>query len=247
MSTRRRTLALLLAGGAGALATRGRAAAAPLCEPTARETAGPFPADGSQRRGGVPIDALANPALFRADIRPSTTGRRAIAAGLPFELRITLVDATSGCPALANRAIYIWHADRDGDYSMYGGKANAEDYLRGVQLTGSDGVARFRSVFPSCYGGRWPHIHFSVYADRASARAGSTPLLVSQIAMPQRESAAVYARAPGYERSGTNLAQSSLARDGVFRDNTPRQIAAMTARLQGDPDKGFDAEVTIAI
>ena len=40
-------------------------------------------------------------------------------------------------------------------------------YLRGTQLTDAEGWVRFKTVYPSWYGGRTPHMHFKVFvADR---------------------------------------------------------------------------------
>ena len=46
---------------------------------------------------------------------------------------------------------------------MYSQGVENENYLRGVQAAGGDGIVTFTSVFPACYSGRWPHIHFEVY------------------------------------------------------------------------------------
>jgi protocatechuate 3,4-dioxygenase beta subunit len=32
-----------------------------------------------------------------------------------------------------------------------------------VQITDANGVVSFTSIFPGCYSGRWPHIHFEVF------------------------------------------------------------------------------------
>ena len=50
-----------------------------------------------------------------------------------------------------------------GNYSLYSQGAADENYLRGVQAADDDGVVTFQSIFPACYPGRWPHIHFEVY------------------------------------------------------------------------------------
>jgi protocatechuate 3,4-dioxygenase beta subunit len=38
-----------------------------------------------------------------------------------------------------------------------------ESYLRGVQVTDSNGQVTFTTIYPACYSGRWPHIHFEVF------------------------------------------------------------------------------------
>ena len=69
----------------------------------------------------------------------------------------------NGCAPLAGAAVYLWHCDREGRYSMYSEGVADENYLRGVQETDADGTVTFTSIFPAAYSGRWPHIHFEVY------------------------------------------------------------------------------------
>jgi protocatechuate 3,4-dioxygenase beta subunit len=39
----------------------------------------------------------------------------------------------------------------------------------GIAKTNGDGTAWFRPIFPACYSGRRPHIHFEFYASVAKA------------------------------------------------------------------------------
>ena len=84
------------------------------------ETAGPYPADSSN---GVNVLNLTG--VVRSDITTSFAGLSGTAAGVPLTIALTLVSASS-CAPLANRAVYLWHCDRDGAYSMYSGSASGE-------------------------------------------------------------------------------------------------------------------------
>jgi protocatechuate 3,4-dioxygenase beta subunit len=55
----------------------------------------------------------------------------------------------------------------DGNYSLYSEAAAGENYLRGAQEVDAAGTASFTSISPACYSGRWPHVHFEVYASLA--------------------------------------------------------------------------------
>jgi hypothetical protein len=46
-------------------------------------------------------------------------------------------------------------------------------------------MVTFQSIFPAAYYGRWPHVHFQVYASLPKAVASSGLLATSQIAMPR--------------------------------------------------------------
>ena len=246
---RRCTLGLLGAvGGAmvlGARSGKGLAAAGGSCPDFAWETDGPYPADGTNRAPGATSNVLTMEAFRRSDIRRSLIGSDTVARGVPVELTLTLVDAASGCTALAGRAIYLWHNDATGGYSLY--DLPEESYLRGVQVTDEAGQVRFTTIFPGCYGGRYPHMHFEVFGSLEEATAGHRSLLTSQLALPAAECGTVYADADTYGRSMANLEQSSLTRDFIFRDNSPRQMSAMTLAMRGSPVGGYAASATIGL
>ena len=66
------------------------------------------------------------------------------------------------------------------------------------------------SVFPACYDGRWPHIHFEVYPDQASITDSTSAIATSQVALPQDVCEKVYATS-GYDGSTANLATLSFS------------------------------------
>ncbi len=114
----------------GATATAATTAATTAVEEIPQETAGPYPADGSQV-SRQSLNALTLSGIVRRDIRTSL-GTGKVAAGIPTTLELTLVDVNKNYAPLAGYAMYLWHCDRDGNYSMYSNGVTAEDYLRGV-------------------------------------------------------------------------------------------------------------------
>ena len=125
------------------------------------ETAGPYPGDGSNGP-----DVLEESGIVRSDIRSSFGDASGTAEGVPMTLELALSDLANGGSAFAGVAVYVWHCDREGRYSMYSEGVEDQNYLRGAQVADDDGIVRFTSIFPACYSGRWPHIHFEVYPDR---------------------------------------------------------------------------------
>ena len=200
------------------------------------ETAGPYPGDGSNGP-----DALEEAGIVRSDIRSSTGGAGGTAEGVPMTLELALSDLAAGGSAYAGVAVYVWHCDREGRYSMYSEGVESEDYLRGVQVADEDGIVRFTSVFPACYTGRWPHVHFEVYPDEASIDDVAQVIATSQLALPQAVCDKVFATT-GYEQSVGNLAELSLATDGIFGDDGG---ASQLATVRGDVETGFT--VTLAV
>ncbi|MBM7503819.1 intradiol ring-cleavage dioxygenase [Agromyces aurantiacus] len=201
------------------------------------ETAGPYPGDGSNG-----VNVLDDSGIVRRDIRSSFGSSSTVAEGVPLTIRLTVRDAATG-GALAGAGVYLWHCDRDGGYSLYSAGLEHENYLRGVQETDALGTVTFTSIYPACYTGRWPHIHFEVYSDVANAVASGPIVKTSQIALPEEVNALVYATS-GYEQSVRNAAQVSLASDNVFRDDGGiHQLATMS----GSVASGFTAALAIGV
>jgi protocatechuate 3,4-dioxygenase beta subunit len=190
------------------------------------ETAGPYPGDGSNGP-----DVLDDAGIVRRDITAGYGSSSGVADGVPLTIELAIVDADGGDPR-PGAAVYVWHCDRAGGYSQYG-DLQGENYLRGVQAAGDDGVVRFTSIFPAAYSGRWPHIHLEVYDDVDAATGGGSPVATSQVALPEDTCDAVYAT-DGYEQSVTNMSRTSLASDMVFGDDgAAHQLATMSGSVAG--------------
>jgi len=215
-----------------------------VVDPT--ETNGPYPADGTNTSSGLTSNALTASNVVRSDIRPSFIGSATtVAAGVQLTLTLTVVDVNTKCAPLAGYAVYLWHCDRNGKYSLY--DLPNESYLRGVGVTDANGQVTFTTIFPGCYAGRWPHIHFEVFSSLATATSGRYATLVSQLAMPAATCSTVYASASGYSSSLSNLSGVSIARDNVFGDNSAAQIAQQTPAMRGSVDTGYTATAVIGI
>jgi protocatechuate 3,4-dioxygenase beta subunit len=245
--SRRRMLAVL--GGTGAMAVAGgavllggnaeaEAATISCAEEVESETAGPFPADGSN---GIDVRTVSG--VVRSDIRRSFGASTTKAGGVPLHFSLLVRDLD--CKPLAGAAVYVWHCDREGRYSLYSSGVTEENYLRGIQVTDRFGRVSFTSIFPACYTGRWPHIHFEVYSSLTDATSGAGPIRkTSQIAFPEEIADRVYAEAPGYEQSVTNMGRITLASDMVFGDDL---AAREMATVAGDPRFGYVALLAITV
>jgi protocatechuate 3,4-dioxygenase beta subunit len=241
------TAAWLLGGSAGQAEANltGTAADGTVCVKDPAETNGPFPADGTNAKDGQTVNALTQSGVVRDDLRPSFGGLEGVAEGVPLVLTIALVDVGNACQPLTGHAIYLWHADAEGHYSLY--DLPDRNYLRGVVVTDAEGRATVTTVVPGCYDGRWPHIHFEVFSGLEAAVSGKAALLTSQFAFPETEVAAVYAADVRYPASKDNLTRISLASDNVFGDNTAEQIAVQTVAMTGDVTAGYAGQVTVGI
>src|SRR5699024_4005314 len=157
-------LAAWRSGKAGGSATTGRAsdagssAGSDLTEMPGG-TAGPYPGDGSNG-----ANVLETSGVERADLR-SSIDSDTTADGVPLEITMNIINMADGDVPMVGAAVYLWQCDAAGRYSLYSEGLENETYLRGVQITDDAGAVTFSSIFPGCYAGRWPHLHFEVFPD----------------------------------------------------------------------------------
>lgn len=202
------------------------------------ETAGPYPGDGSNGP-----NVLAASGVVRQDITTSFGTSSTRADGVPLTVTLTLLDNANGCVPLAGAAVYAWHCDKDGKYSMYDTGLKNENYLRGVQQADASGQVTFQTIFPGAYSGRWPHIHFEVFESMDNATAAGQVLAVSQIALTAAACKEVYASA-GYESSARNFPRTTLTSDNVFGDDGGiYQLATISGSVSGGYTAGLNVTV----
>lgn len=221
-------------GAAGTTATGTAAAGAATI---AEETAGPFPGNGSNGP-----DVLGESGVVRRDITRSIGGATGVAAGVATTLRMRLIDVAGGGGPLAGAAVYAWHCDQQGRYSLYEDPVTGENYLRGVQASDAQGTLEFRTIFPGAYAGRWPHVHFEVYESLDAATTAQTKLRTSQVALPKAACEAAFATA-GYEQSVQNLSELTLEGDAVFADGYASQLATAS----GSATEGFTLSLNVGV
>jgi protocatechuate 3,4-dioxygenase beta subunit len=268
LAERRRVLGWMLSGGAAALvgacggsssgstsssstsstsSTSGSGSSSSTCVADPTETNGPYPADGTNTVNGSVANVLLDSGVVRSDIRSSFGTSTTEAPGVPLTLTISLENTNGSCATLSGYAIYIWHCNRSGEYSLYSSDIQSENYLRGVQVTDSVGQVVFETIFPGCYSGRYPHIHVEVYSSLAMATSGSNAALVTQMAMPRDIASTVYDTATGYSASVANLAAVTTSSDGVFASSTTAQISAQTPSLTGSVTDGYSGTITVGV
>jgi protocatechuate 3,4-dioxygenase beta subunit len=223
----------------------GAIAASPLasfaaCTPIPSEVAGPFPGDGTNGPNG-----LVQTGIVRSDMRANFgLSGTATVSGVPLAMLLRLVNTDHGCALLSGYSIYLWHCDGMGNYSMYG-SASRDYFLRAVQATDATGTVTFSTIVPGTYPGRWPHMHFEIYRIASGTFLdGRGAIRTSQLALPQEMCKAAYSALPqAYGSSAVHLANTSLARDGIFGDG----VSAQMVDVSGNATTGFTATLTIGI
>ncbi|WP_062378800.1 intradiol ring-cleavage dioxygenase [Demequina pelophila] len=201
------------------------------------ETAGPYPGDGSNGP-----DVLEESGVVREDIRTSIEGGDAV-DGVPLDFTFTILDMANGDVPMVGAAVYAWHCDAQGRYSMYSDGVEDQTWLRGVQVTDDDGRVTFASILPGCYTGRWTHIHFEVYPDASAITDSANAIATSQMAFPQDVLDTAYTLA-AYDGSAANLSQITLQSDNVFGDDGGE---LQMATMGGDADSGYTATLAVRV
>ncbi len=164
------------------------------------ETAGPFPLDLSE-----------NSFYFRKDVRENKTG-------VQLNLKLKVV-GISNCLPMSNVRVNIWHCDKDGLYSGYSGQAGLT-YLRGYQITDSNGEVEFTTILPGWYTGRICHIHFQVYVSTSYSA-------ISQLTFDIPTKNSIYAANANLYTKG--LDPLSFTQDNIFADGYTYQIATLNS------------------
>jgi len=186
------------------------------CSVTNSETEGPFPTHTPS-------------SLVQSNIVSDRTG-------VAFTMNIYIKNTNGNCAAYQGVLVDVWHCDKDGNYSEYGGTSmqstNYTNYhfLRGRQTTDANGLVTFTSIFPGWYQSRATHIHVHIY------KADGTSLLVTQIAFPEGTTSAVYdvnvnGTSYGYTKGMTGYTYNST--DNVFSDGTSNEMSTVTGSLSG--------------
>jgi len=184
------------------------------CRPWVEHDEGPYYLDGQP---------------FRADLVEDRVG---------VPLRVTVMLRGDDGSPVAGATVDVWHCDALGRYSGFapaGAVDSAGDrgerFLRGRQVTDSDGRCEFRTIYPGWYGGRTVHIH--VIAEVDGRR------LTSQLFFSDTLTEAVLARPPYAERPDRDTVNAT---DEIFAHEGEDTVLAVTP--EGD---GYHAAICLEV
>lgn len=209
------------------------------CSTLPEETAGPFPGDGSNSNSAGEADILVENDVVRSDIKSNLDGSNT-QQGVAMTLKMKIVDVEKYCAPASGYSIYLWHANRDGNYSMYnsnGANHTDDTFLRGVQITDTNGDVTFKTILPGRYSGRAAHYHFEVYSD-SNYQTGK-PILTSQIAFDDDQVDELYEKASDYK----NKSSTHNNQDNVFSDGYNTQ----SLKVSGDIKNGLTGTITVGV
>ncbi|TKB65993.1 MAG: twin-arginine translocation pathway signal protein [Nitrospira sp.] len=205
--SRRQGLILLGATGVGwmlgdRLTTNSSVASPPqaLCVLRPEQTEGPYFVDER---------------LHRMDIRSDPTDGR-VTPGTQLALTFHISRVRAGeCHPLPNAQVDVWHCDAMGVYSDVrdpGFSTVGRKFLRGYQMTDTQGTARFLTIYPGWYPIRTVHIHFKI---RTAPSAEKRYEFTSQLYFPDELTDHVHTALP-YTSQGRRRVRNQ--QDFIFRD-----------------------------
>lgn len=217
--TRREVLGLV--GASGVLMLTGRSASMasspgpPGCVVRPQQTGGPYYVDES---------------LNRSDIR-SDPSDGSVKPGARLDLTFN-VSRFSGnaCAPLPGALVDVWHCDHLGVYSDVEApdfNTVGKKFLRGYQVTGPDGVARFTTIYPGWYHGRAVHVHFKIRS--APSRTPGFEF-TSQLYFDDALTDQVHARRPYAVKGPRNQRNAG---DGLFARGGSQLVLAAARTSRG--------------
>lgn len=161
------------------------------CSVTPEETEGPYYID---------VDSI------RSDIREGQEGAT-------LRLGIRVLDAD--CQPIPDAVVEVWHCNALGIYSGFeeasqggagGSQTDENTYLRGGQITDSNGIVEFVTIYPGWYRGRTVHIHSKVHLS-------NTEVLTTQYYFDDDFTEGVYGQEPYASDTGRDTYNDN---DGLF-------------------------------
>lgn len=128
------------------------------------------------------------------------------------------------------------------------GALDATRFLRGVQITGGDGVAEFATIYPGWYAGRAIHIHCKVHVGGESSERyqGGHVSHTGQFFFPEEITERVAQLEPYSKR--LQVHRTTQEEDHIFGEEHGSASMLTMSRLEKRADAaGFLATVTVAV
>lgn len=191
------------------------------------EVEGPYPYPGGEST---------NP-LQRTDVTDGQTG-------IPLTLTLTVVNVNNNKAVVPNARVDMWQCNKDGYYSGYSGQPGVlgtqsyvgKTWLRGYQVTDSNGQVKFTTIYPGWYSGRATHIHLEIFINGVLKKT-------TQMAFPESVSDVVHVTSL-YSAHGINTTRN--ANDSVF-GNSAADLAIETLNIAGNTTAGYTGTMLLGL
>ncbi len=182
-----------------------------------------------QTEGPYFVDEKLNRSAIRQD--PSDGS---VKPGVPLRLVLNVYSvAGNTCQPLSGATVDIWHCDASGAYSDVKdnpgefGDTRGKKFLRGYQVTNSEGKVEFQTIYPGWYRGRNVHIHYMIRTKPASEVGHE---FTSQLYFDEAITDQVHAQPPYAQKGRRDTTNDS---DGIYRRGGNDLMLQLTKDGQG--------------
>lgn len=182
----------------------------PACIVSPEQTEGPYFVDEKLNRSDIRLDP--------------TDGSVKAGTRLDLTLHISQVGST-GCTPFVGAIVDVWHCDALGVYSdVTDSSFNTvgQKFLRGYQISNTNGNVEFTTIYPGWYQGRTVHIHFKVRTDGTSGQGYE---FTSQLYFDDSITDEVHNQIP-YASKGQRTEKN--ADDRIFTDGDEQMLLKLT-------------------
>ena len=180
--------------------------------------------------------------LRRMDIRKDPSDNT-IKEGVELKLIFNVSQIKeNNCTPLPEAMVDLWQCDAEGIYAGVEDKdfdTRGKSFLRGYQLTDSDGSAQFITIFPGWYRGRATHVHFKI---RTGEKENKNYEFTSQIYFEDPLISQIY-KLPPYSSKGAGYMQNEIDR---FYKNGGEQLKLPLTKNQNGYQGIFDIGLQIS-
>ncbi|KAF2642200.1 aromatic compound dioxygenase [Massarina eburnea CBS 473.64] len=198
--------------------------------------------------------------LQRHDVRETQEG-------IDLYFDVGVLDLNT-CEPLSGAALTIWACNATGSYSSYtgidpdtselldgwekraDGTTDEETFLRGIQLTDSNGMVEFLTKFPGYYTSRTTHIHVTVQSDvtNGTSYSKSGTQHLGQMFFDEDLLAKVYAVEP-YNAHLSTLNRTTNAEDKLYTEaSADGYSAVVSVEMIGDSiEDGLIGYITVGV
>ena len=171
------------------------------CLVSPEQTEGPFFVDEKLNRSDIRIDPASS----------------AVTPGVPLRLVLQVNRVSNeACSPLSGATVDVWHCDALGSYSDVrdnaggSGDTRGRKFLRGYQITHSEGKVEFQTIYPGWYQGRCAHVHYMIRTNPTSEVGHE---FTSQLFFDESITTQVHAQAPYAQKGGRDTTND---RDGIY-------------------------------
>jgi hypothetical protein len=155
--------------------------------------------------------------------------------GIPLYLTIYVFDTKKSCAAMQGVQVDIWHCNAQGVYSAEAVESTtSQSWLRGYQISDSNGKVEFQTIVPGWYQGRTTHIHLrfrSTYDSTSNSGSNTMQVFFNQTLVDTIDTSV----AP-YSSEGKN--NTTNASDHVY---TTEEQGTTLLTLTGSNSAGYTA------